>query len=148
MNNEIEWINKNNELAEGEIKYVEDILGIKFPEDYIRCIKNNDGAYPVPDTFNIKNDEETLNNLLSLHKDKGNFMLQVYENVKDRMLEKIIPFARDPFGNLICFDYSNDNQPTIVFWEHEKAFNDKEKAITFICNTFVEFLNMLHESLE
>ena len=79
MNNEIEWINKNNELGEDEIKYVEDILCIKFPEDYIRCIKNNDGAYPVPDTFNIENNEETLNNLLSLHKDKGNFLLQVYE---------------------------------------------------------------------
>jgi len=148
MNNEIEWINKNEELDENEIKYVEDILYIKFPEDYISCIRNNDGAYPVPDTFNIQNDEETLNNLLSLHKDKGNFLLQVYENVKDRMLEKIIPFARDPFGNLLCFDYRDDVQPTIVFWEHERAFNNKENAISLICNTFSELLNMLHESEE
>ncbi|HAB60196.1 MAG TPA: SMI1/KNR4 family protein [Lachnospiraceae bacterium] len=148
MNSEIEWINKNNELGDNEIKYVEDIFSIEFPEDYINCIKNNDGAYPVPDTFYIENNEETLNNLLSLHKDNESYLLRVYQNVIDRILEKIIPFARDPFGNLLCFDYRNNGQPIIVFWDHEKAFNDKEKAITFICNTFAELLNMLHESQE
>lgn len=148
MNIEIEWINKNKELSDTEIKYVEDILCIKFPDDYISCIKNNDGAYPVPDTFNIQDSEETLNNLLSLHKYKENFLLQVYENVKDRMIDEIIPFARDPFGNLLCFDYRNNDQPTVVFWEHEKAFNNKKNAISFICNTFSELLNMLHESEE
>lgn len=60
-------------MGEEEIKYAEDILCIKFPEDYITCIKKNDGAHPVPDTFMIKNNEETLNNLLSLHKEKREF---------------------------------------------------------------------------
>lgn len=36
--------------------------------------------------------------------------------------KKLVPFAFDPAGNLICFDYKNDkNNPVVVFWEHENA---------------------------
>lgn len=66
----------------------------------------------------------------------------------NRLIEKVIPFAEDLFGNMICFDYRNNSQPLIVFWEHEKAFSDKESAITHICNNFAELLNMLYETQE
>lgn len=66
----------------------------------------------------------------------------------NRLIEKVIPFAEDLFGNMICFDYRSNSQPLIVFWEHEKAFSDKESAITHICNNFAELLNMLYETQE
>lgn len=66
----------------------------------------------------------------------------------NRLIEKVIPFAEDLFGNMVCFDYRNNSQPLIVFWEHEKAFSDKESAITHICNNFAELLNMLYETQE
>ncbi|MBO1580102.1 SMI1/KNR4 family protein [Bacillus sp. XF8] len=58
-------------------------------------------------------------------------------------IEGIIPFARDPFGNLICFDYLADKlSPTIVFWDHEEQ---GEAAIEIICHTFSELLDGVHD---
>jgi hypothetical protein len=37
---------------------------------------------------------------------------------------------------------------TCTIFDPEKAFNDKENAIIFICDTFAELLNMLHESVD
>ena len=92
--------------------------------------------------------EEVFNNLLSFDEEDSSNMIDTYNDVKDRLVEKVIPFAEDPFGNLICFDYRTNKQPTIVFWEHEKAFNDKESAIRYLCDYFTELLLMLHELQE
>ena len=48
--------------------------------------------------------------------------MEVYNDYKDTLPKKIIPFAFDPSGNLICFDYkAHEDSPIIVFWEHENA---------------------------
>ncbi len=146
MGNEIQWMNAKENLSNVEIKYVEDYFKVTFPEDYTNCIKKFDGAYPLPNAFFIGDDEETFNNLLTLHKHEKNFLINMYENIKDRIIVHIVPFARDPFGNLICFDYRNGDVPSIVLWNHEVAFSNKEKAITFICNSFSDLLGMLHEA--
>ncbi|MOA62389.1 SMI1 / KNR4 family protein [compost metagenome] len=78
----------------------------------------------------------------------------------------MIPFAFDPAGNLICFDYKErEENPVIVFWEHEGAPEksvlvnnegmDEEQAeetarknIFYIADSFTEFLKKLHDSGE
>lgn len=150
MSMSLKWICENNIVESTTISKAEDILSVKFPKEYVQIIMKNDGGYPNPNRFDLDGSEEIFNNLLSFDEEDISNILDVYNDVKDRLIEKVIPFAEDPFGNLICFDYRNNNneQPKVVFWKHEKAFNDKENAITFICNTFTEFLNMLHESEE
>jgi len=39
----------------------------------------------------------------------------------------------------------NNEQPIIVFWEHEKAFINKELATTYICDCFTDLLSMVYE---
>jgi len=148
MNNSIRWISENDIVKESIIEKVESILGVKFPNDYIEIIIKNNGGYPKPNRFNLNGNEEVFNNLLSFDEEDCSNIINTYNDTKDRLIEKIIPFAEDPFGNMICFDYRNNNQPVIVFWEHEIAFNDKEKAIKYICNSFSDLLSILHESRE
>ncbi|WP_143318605.1 SMI1/KNR4 family protein [Clostridium sp. HBUAS56017] len=148
MNNNLRWICENDNIGVEIISKVENTFGVKFPKDYIEIVMKNDGGYPKPNRFNLNGNGEVFNNLLSFDEEDCSNMIETYNDVNDRLLEKIIPFAEDPFGNLICFDYRNNEQPTVVFWEHEKAFNNKENAISFICNTFSDLLNMLHESEE
>jgi hypothetical protein len=139
MKNEIQWLyGKNIDL--NEIAEVENKLNIIFPEDYKKCIIQNDGGYPALDTFIVNGNEETFNNLLSISN-----VIEVYENIKDRLIDYIYPFAEDPFGNFLCFDYRESNLVKIVFWEHEIAFIDKNKAIYYVCNTFSELLISLYE---
>ena len=148
MTKNLRWICENESVETTTISKVEDIFGIEFPRDYVECIIKNNGGYPKPNRFNLNGNEEVFNNFLSFDEEDSSNIINAYNDVKDRLIEKVIPFAEDPFGNLLCFDYRNNEQPTIVFWEHEKAFNNKENAISFICNTFSQLLNMLHESKE
>lgn len=148
MSKNLRWICENESVETTTISKVEYIFGIEFPRDYVECIIKNNGGYPKPNRFNLNGNEEVFNNFLSFDEEDSSNIINAYNDVKDRLIEKVIPFAEDPFGNLLCFDYRNSEQPIIVFWEHEKAFNNKENAISFICNTFSELLNMLHESEE
>ncbi|CAO1295871.1 unnamed protein product [Diamesa hyperborea] len=62
--------------------------------------------------------------------------------------DKIVPFAVDGGGNLICFDYRrniNTDEPSIIFWHHEGESGTAEE-LSFVANSFDEFLDMLHDS--
>ncbi|UYX55567.1 SMI1/KNR4 family protein (plasmid) [Bacillus thuringiensis] len=142
----ITWINVNEKrVTDDQIKQLEQYLNIKFPNDFLECVQEYDGGYPTPDTFNIPNqDENSLNNLLTLDSDRKYSFLETYNNTKDRLPDKIYPFARDPFGNLLCFDYRNNtDSPRIVFWDHEEE--DIEEAIYPVCSTFTELLASLRD---
>jgi hypothetical protein len=145
MSNNLRWICENDHVELATISNVETAFGVKFPKDYVEIIMKNDGGYPKPNRFNLNGNEEVFNNLLSFDEEDSSNMIATYNDVKDRLVEKVIPFAEDPFGNLICFDYRTNSQPTIVFWEHEKAFNDKESAMSYLCDSFTELLLILHE---
>jgi hypothetical protein len=50
----------------------------------------------------------------------------------------IVPFGRDPFGNLLGFDYRGlQSNPTVVFFDQE------ESEIYPVCNTFGELLKVI-----
>ncbi|CJH30980.1 SMI1 / KNR4 family [Streptococcus pneumoniae] len=74
-------------------------------------------------------------------------MLQTYNSIKDRLVDKVYPFARDPFGNLLCFDYRNNPQsPTVVFWDHEEE--EMEESIYPVCSSVTFFsLTLIHVML-
>lgn len=148
MYNGLKWISENDIVKKATIEEAESIFGVKFPDDYTEIVIKNDGGYPKPNRFNLNGNEEVFNNLLCFAEDDYSNIVNTYNEIKDRLTEKVIPFAEDPFGNMICFDYRNNNQPVVVFWEHETSFNDKEAAISYICNTFSELMSILHELQE
>jgi len=145
----IRWICENENVTDESVSSVEKKFGVKFPVDYIDIIRNNDGGYPVPNRFNLQGNEEVLNNLLSFHEEDCCYIVNTYCDINERLVDKIIPFAEDPFGNMICFDYRNDDtNPIVVFWDNEKSYTDKEGAIYHICDSFSELIQSLHESTE
>lgn len=59
----------------------------------------------------------------------------------DFSFQKLVPFARDPFGNLLCFDYRyNENNPKVVFFENES----EKPTIIPVCNSFTDLINRLY----
>ncbi|MCU5283098.1 SMI1/KNR4 family protein, partial [Bacillus cereus] len=80
--NHITWINANeNKITNNQIKQLEQYFNIKFPNDFIECVQKYDGGYPTPDTFYIPNqDENSLNNLLTLDSNKKYPILETYNN--------------------------------------------------------------------
>ncbi|MGG1639101.1 SMI1/KNR4 family protein [Paenibacillus sp. NRS-1760] len=144
--NEVKWILTKKELSSEEILTVEKKLDISFPSDFVECAKLNNGGQPVPDTFDLQGRRGAVfNALLSLNIDESRNILSVYENIKTRLPRNIYPFADDPFGNYLCFDYRDSTSPVVVFWDHEHADNGQAAALSYVCNSFSQLLNKLYE---
>ncbi|MCU5201634.1 MULTISPECIES: SMI1/KNR4 family protein [Bacillus cereus group] len=145
MNN-IVWIGvSKEEITDNEIKQVEQHFNIKLPNDFIECVKECDGGYPRPKVFDVPGqDENVFSDLLTFHIEDEYSIVKNYEDIKDQLVDNVYPFANDPFGNFLCFDYRNNpTSPTIVFWDHEEE--DMEKAIYPVCSTFTELLDSLRD---
>ncbi|MED4401595.1 SMI1/KNR4 family protein [Metabacillus fastidiosus] len=146
MNN-VEWIEPDEPISDEVIQNVERYFEINFPQDYKECVKLFNGGYPEPDVFNIDEDNDVVFScLLSFTNEEAN-ILEVYDIVSEYLPEGIFPFAKDPFGNLICFDYRQDKEsPIIIFYDHETE--DEENKFLRICDTFTELIERLHEDDE
>lgn len=145
------------------IKSVEQLLAVKFPDDYIQCILNNHGGQPEPSRFNFGDKDATsFGELLTFDTAHRNYILKIFNSIKEMLPDGVIPFANDPGGNYICFDYNEKgNNPVIVFLDHELSFTEDDLteeeladkplneyqrlAITYVCNNFTELLSMLYE---
>ncbi|MEK3806094.1 SMI1/KNR4 family protein [Bacillus sp. FSL H8-0547] len=143
----VEWDTSDFiEVTNKDIQDVENQLGIKFPLDYIAVIKKFNGCSPIQDLVSRENFSEPFGYLLSIGKeDESIDLYKTYTNVKDRLIDNVFPFADDPGGNLYCFDYRSSDHPSICYWDHEEAFENREKAIKFICHTFTDLIESLTE---
>lgn len=109
----IKWIFTEGPLEEIKIDEVEKSFGFNLPDDYKQCVIENNGGFPEPNIFDCDDGriEAVFNNLISYtNKDLNIKMFTEF------LSQKIFPFAKDPFGNLLCFDYRyNEKLPVIVF---------------------------------
>ena len=126
------------------IRKTEELLGIKFPKDYVECVLENNEGTPTPDAFDLEGrDTAVFGRLLSHDPNSPTYIVSFYHAIQDRLPEEVYPFAEDPFGNFICFDYRQDKKnPSIVFWDHEKP---DHKNIFPVCSSFTVLLNKLYE---
>ncbi|WP_162257242.1 SMI1/KNR4 family protein [Paenibacillus sp. Soil724D2] len=144
--NGIQWILAKEELSREDVVRVEKQLNISFPRDYVECVLHNNGGQPIPDIFDFEGHKgSVMNALIHLNSEEDMHVIDVYEKIKDRLPQSIYPFADDPFGNYLCFDYRYGNSPVIVYWDHEKSQQDKNTAISFVCGSFSEMLGKLHD---
>lgn len=132
----IKWIFTEKSLDEMKIGEVENSFGFNLPDDYKQCIIENNGGFPEPNNFDCEDGriEAVFNNLISFtNKDLNIKMFYEFSS------QKLIPFAKDPFGNLLCFDYRyNEKSPKIVFYDFE------ETTITPVCDSFTDLLERLY----
>ncbi|MFD2671210.1 SMI1/KNR4 family protein [Marinicrinis sediminis] len=149
MTEKITWILSHPPVSENEIQKVEEKLKVKLPSDYVTCVKINNGGTPQDKEILDFAEKEgaVFNRLLSYHPEKSTYILETYEDILDRLVPHVFPFASDPFGNFYCFDYRQNpsgNQPTIVYWDHEMTFIDPFYALIPVCSSFTELLSMLY----
>lgn len=157
----ISWKNKKCEINDNIIQEFEDKFQLKFPEDYTECIRYNHGALPEPCLFKVNGKERIFAELLSLEIDSRGNIYNTYNRIKEALPEKVIPFATDPSGNFICFDYIDDEtNPKVVFWYHEISVAEDDldeeelenntldelqrEAIEYVCDSFTELMDKLY----
>jgi len=134
------WILPKTKINEEMIKKVEEKFNILFPEDFKEVILKYNGASPIKMAYDTeKTKERVAEYLLSFSPNDLDNIYEAYDSIKERGFKELIPIMRDPFGNFICYDFTNKSNPKIMFWNHEN--NDVE----YIANSFKEFLGKLYE---
>lgn len=124
MNN-IKWKYSHGIIKEDVIERVEKLLQITFPKDYVQGAIYNSGANVEPNCFEMGNNQKVFGALLSYEESSVDNIIAVYSRIKKSLPKKVIPFACEPSGDYICFDYSkSETEPKIVFWYHEKSVSE------------------------
>ena len=159
----VKWRSWDEPVTREETEEVAKKLGVKFPLDYIECAMKYNGAHVSPELFHVEGKEKVFGTLLTYDKEDDEYIIEVFNDYKDTLPNKVIPFAYDPAGNLICFDYKNhEEDPIVIFWEHENAGEKdmlmREENLTeeqaeerarenvfYVAATFTEFLDKLHD---
>lgn len=144
--NNVKWILAKSQLSREDVSKAEEALCISFPADYVDCVLLKNGGQPVPDTFDFGGKQEAVfNSLIDLNIRENRNVLEVHNRLKERLPDNVIPFADDPFGNYLCFDYRAGSEPSIVFWDHEESRGSGSSEVRFVSNSFSELLDMLYE---
>lgn len=112
------------------VKYV-------FVDSFRKCVIANNGGRPNKKVFDTdKTKERELKSFLSFNKNDRETVWKIFEWNKEELTDKYIPFGIDNFGNLICFEASNDK---IVFVNHE------DMSVEIIADNFDAFMSGLYE---
>lgn len=142
------------------IRIIEKTLGVKLPSTYVEFITKHNEAYLKNDCFdyldvNTKRQDTngiTFYDVTEILWIERTHLLNSMEDgstIQHPYFEKgLVPFGGNGGGDSICFDYRNDPMewPPVVFWSHD-VWGDSER-VSFIANSFEEFVEMLHESEE
>lgn len=160
----VSFIDSNDEVPIASVREIEQDLVVHLPEMFKVVFSKHHGSNLSLYRFQVNGYERVFGNFLSV---KGNesIMLFMYRLAGPRILPAgIVPFAIDPFGNLICFCYTSeeDIHPQIVFWRHEEAVpeehlledfdNDLEAVelfmrrnnLSFVAKDFDTFISLLY----
>lgn len=133
----MEWKYTKPLHSESIITEFETIYNYSFSSDFKECVKQYNGGRPYLCVFDTpKAKERTFKSLLSFNKEDKETIWKINDWNKMELSGKYIAFGIDNFGNLICFDVSNDN---VVF------VNMEILSTELIAKTFSEFIANLYE---
>ena len=113
---------------------------IVFPKEYKAILENYNGAHPSKSLVNIEGNREVVfESLLNWDSSrKANIFFWIECIERETGLSSLIPFGKDPFGNLFCFIFNKKENYEVVFWDHEtnKLYRINDSFNSFLCNLY------------
>lgn len=132
-----EWKYVKKLLSEDRIKEFEETVKLDLPEDFKKCVVQNNGGRPDLRTFDTdKEKERSFKSLLSFNTEDRETVWKTLDACEEELSDKYVAFGIDNFGNLICFDRKNSS---VIF------LNAETLTTEYIAPTFTAFLDKLYE---
>ena len=131
--------------TELDVQDAEISLGVTLPSDYKIILIKQQGKTPGEISIKVGSGTEPVGGLFHVFQDGPNKAYSIFSKRK-RLLEDgntdLIPFTDNSSSSRFCFDFSkNKLNPAIVFVDSDYELDDPD-AITFVANSFTEFLNL------
>jgi hypothetical protein len=116
---DLEWEYADSEVPESIIKQIGLQLGFNLPQDYIECVKINDGASVFPEEFSVGKVERCFGSLFSFDKESSEYIVKRATYIVPFLPRTVLPIANDLSGNLICLDYNDNESPIKALIQRE-----------------------------
>jgi hypothetical protein len=142
----LRWKRAGEPLDETELQRLELELGVTLPPSYRECVRVFHGATPTPQGFDFTDQKlgqmgSCFSLLLEIAEVGNETIRQYLKSYAEDLPIGLMPFGRDPGGDLMCFDYQvSKTKPSVVYWHHERMGDD---SVTLLTNSFDEFINSL-----
>lgn len=131
----LEWINVKPLVNKNAINDFEKKYKLTLPEDFKKCVANNNAGSPTYYAIKAKTgDEFDVKTLLSFNENDVENIYKIIDYFINQFCGKIIPFASDSAGNYYCFD---DNKVILL---------TQDDDIIPICDSFSDFIGSLYEA--
>ncbi|MBN2909198.1 SMI1/KNR4 family protein [Polycladomyces sp. WAk] len=151
MSKQLEWKYSHGKVEIHDIKKVEEKLGIRFPKMYVDIVLKHHPIRVFPNVLYLAGVRDiVLTDFASFNPESkyGLYILQIYEDIKDRLVDHVYPFVDEASGDCLCFDYrEGKEEPKIVLWDHEEAAIDKKKGSSQFAIRLRNYLNCLEKVL-
>ncbi len=131
----ITWRSFHQTADTSVIQTIESQFEISFPKEYIQLVMKYDSGVPDKKLFEAGGKQRVFQRLISIRADKHPNISDAVQWVDQDVTR--IPFALDPFGNMLCFAYSGNQIPEIVFVESE---NNTTYSVSQSLDAFLEAL--------
>jgi len=149
----IRWIGVEDAADPEVIDCAQRILDIKYPVDYLACVKNFSLGFPYPCNIivneRIKGGRGQFVRLRGFDPEKPmSYVLTLYYTLNcpapgiDAYLpDNVVPFADALGDDRLCFDYREGFPPKVVYWASHEP--DPDKSVIFLCNSFTELFEIM-----
>ena len=115
-------------LTPAEMVSLQEWLGFALPEPLKAQLLKKNGGRPVPECFTFLDydgpySDSLIDWFLTFDADAEHSNFFEYFDMYHRggrILPHMIPFAHDPFGNLLLISVSGKDEGAIFFWDHER----------------------------
>lgn len=128
-----------------QIREFESLFAVELPEDYLVLLQHSNGGHPEVDSFQLPGPEEGallgVNRFYHLGDDKNDHegLWRAATAWEGRTSSRMVPFANDPGGNQLMFDFGC--QPPAV----KLCIHDEDFRIVHLADSFGEFIDGLVE---
>lgn len=154
MTSKVKWMFAKPSPLAGVVEDFEEEFGCKFPSGYKSITRVCNGGSPIPSFYPYARRSGIIfNNLLSWPYEadgEGSHRVRdALRSLSGRLPKNVIPFASDPAGNYLCFDFNKtavDSEPLVVFWVMDREDPDgldPRQAVIPVCDSFSELVRSL-----
>jgi hypothetical protein len=155
----VKFFETKNRVALEQIREVERFVGLNFPEAYKLHLLENNGGRCEPDTFTFVENGRITDSCVAwffaIYDGRINNLsdsIETYKIREKRLPAHMLPFADDPFGNLICLSCGSKDYGCVYFWDHEREVDYQKTGdndysnLYLIANSFEMFISTLKKN--